>query len=90
MDINDFKGLRKFKIIIPTLYICGWICMIFGPVYFPQAYQTFCLCMIGYGGLKMCVLISIMTVITIRTTKMFNKIQRENKLKDSNQLSMNQ
>jgi len=35
MDINDFKGLRKFKIIIPTLYICGWICMIFGPVYFP-------------------------------------------------------
>lgn len=34
MDIKDFEGLTKFKLIVPTIYVCSWLCMILGPVLF--------------------------------------------------------
>lgn len=38
MDIKDFEGITKYKIIVPTLYVCSWICMILGPLLFDVVY----------------------------------------------------
>lgn len=38
MDIRDFDGIRKYKVIIPTCYILSWLWMIFGPVMYFSAY----------------------------------------------------
>ena len=34
MDIRDFEGLTKFKLIIPAVYIISWISMFMGPSLF--------------------------------------------------------
>lgn len=48
MDIRDFEGLTKFKVIIPALYILSWIAMFMGPSLFPVAYQKYSIVMLLY------------------------------------------
>lgn len=51
MNIKDFEGTFKYKLIMPSVYILSWISMIAGPLFFPLAYQTFivgCICYLAY------------------------------------------
>ena len=41
MDIRDFEGLTKYKIIVPVVYIISWISLFLGPYFYPVPYQNF-------------------------------------------------
>jgi hypothetical protein len=45
MDLADFQGLFKFKLLIPTIYILSWIGVFLGPSLFPVTYQKYCICL---------------------------------------------
>jgi hypothetical protein len=47
MDITDFEGNFKYKLIIPTLYVLNWIFIFLGPSVMPVVYQWYS--MIGWG-----------------------------------------
>lgn len=77
MDIRDFQGLTKFKIIVPAVYICSWLCMILGPVFFDVVYQRICIFVLIYTDVKVLILLSIMIIVTIRSNKVFKRIQQD-------------
>ena len=52
MHPDDFKGVFKWKFLIPVLYILSWILMISGPLLFPYAYQIYCIIIIVYSLVK--------------------------------------
>lgn len=41
MDIRDFEGNFKFKLIIPGLYVLNWIFIFLGPSVIPLTYQWY-------------------------------------------------
>jgi cellulose synthase/poly-beta-1,6-N-acetylglucosamine synthase-like glycosyltransferase len=43
MNTADFEGIFKFKLIIPTLYVCSWVAVFLGPSLFPVVYQCYCI-----------------------------------------------
>lgn len=67
MDIADFQGLFKFKLIIPALYVFSWIAVFLGPSLFPVVYQRYCIGLWIFLLLKMCYLFFNMLVILART-----------------------
>lgn len=42
MDIRDFEGIYKYKLILPAMYIISWVSMFLGPSLFPVVYQAIC------------------------------------------------
>ena len=75
MDINDFKGLTKFKVIIPAIYIFSWLSMLVGPLYLNKFYQIFCLVIIFYSSIKVLLLIMIMILVNVKSTIAFRRIK---------------
>ncbi len=75
MDIKDFEGTTKFKIIIPTLYICSWLCMILGPIFFDVTYERICVFFIFYTDIKILLFFVIMIIITVKSQKIFKRAQ---------------
>lgn len=75
MDINDFKGLTKFKVIIPAIYIFSWLSMLVGPLYLNKFYQIFCLVIIFYSSVKVLLLIMIMIIVNVKSTIAFRRIK---------------
>ncbi len=73
MDIKDFEGLTKFKFILPTFYVCSWICMIIGPIFFEAAYVKFSIFVLIYMDLKIIMLFVIMIYIVIKTRPMLKR-----------------
>lgn len=64
MDIRDFEGLTKFKVVIPLLYIISWVCMFVGPSFFPVIYQKLSIGLLIYLVYKiMWVFITIVIVL---------------------------
>lgn len=41
MDISDFEGNFKFKLLIPALYVLNWIFIFLGPSVVPIVYQWY-------------------------------------------------
>lgn len=73
MDIRDFEGLTKFKIIIPLLYIISWICMFVGPSFFPVIYQQLSIILIIYLVSKIIWIFATMTIVAIKSWKLINR-----------------
>lgn len=80
MDINDFRGLTKFKIIAPTFYILSWLMMLFGPVYFDVLYQRICIFILIYADLKILTLLIIMIIITYKSYFVLKRAKQESML----------
>ncbi len=40
MDLTDFKESKKYKVIMPALYVISWILMFVGPHYFPVTFMN--------------------------------------------------
>lgn len=78
MDINDFTGLTKFKVIVPSIYICSWLAMIFGPVFFDVLYQRICIFFIIYIDVKVCILFTIMIIASVKNYKALKRVKQEN------------
>lgn len=77
MDIRDFQGLTKFKFIIPTIYVCSWIAMLFGPVFFDVVYQRICIFFLIYLDLKVIILFSIITIALVKNHKLLKRAQKQ-------------
>lgn len=75
MDINDFNGINKFKIILPLLYIVNWISMIFGPIFFSTSYSIMCMLVFIYTDIKILLVLGTMIMVTIQSNKIFRKTQ---------------
>ena len=82
MDINDFKGLTKFKVIIPSIYIFSWLTMLTGPVFFDYVYSRFCIFFLIYTNVKVLILISIMLIATVKSSKIFKRIREKPQPRD--------
>lgn len=41
MDISDFEGNFKYKLIIPAIYVLNWIFVFLGPSVVPLVYQWY-------------------------------------------------
>lgn len=52
MKVTDFDGIYKWKFLIPCIYIISWALLIFGPIFFPYAYQIYCIVIVVYSLLK--------------------------------------
>lgn len=78
MDIKDFEGLTKFKILIPTIYVCSWLCMVLGPTLFEKTYTRICVFFLIYTDLKILMLFSIMVVVLIKSRHAFKKLEQMN------------
>ena len=74
MDIRDFEGLTKFKLIIPTIYVCSWLCMILGPTLFEVTYAKICVFFLIYTDIKILMLFAIMIIVLVKSNKAFKKI----------------
>lgn len=66
MDITDFEGLFKYKLIIPILYIISWISMFAGPAFFPDIYQKIAIFLICYLDFKVITLAFVMMYINVK------------------------
>lgn len=42
VDTRDFEDSYKFKYIMPSLYILGWVSLFLGPFYYPVFNQLIC------------------------------------------------
>ena len=78
MDINDFKGLKKYKFVIPAIFITSWVFMLLGPVLFPLGYQRFCLFWLIYVDIKILMMLSIMIGVLIRFLLIMKKYKKVN------------
>lgn len=65
MDLKDFEGLTKFKLIIPGIYILSWIGFLFGPSFFPYVYDKLMLFALIYGTITVIIFLLIMFKVTI-------------------------
>jgi hypothetical protein len=52
MGVKDFEGIYKWKFLIPSLYVINWLLIIVGPLFFPYAYQIYCMTIIVYSVFK--------------------------------------
>ena len=53
MNLKDFKGIFKYKLIFPTLFVISWILMFVGPTHvFQDEYQIICLIIVIKEGLR--------------------------------------
>ena len=84
MDINDFKGLTKFKVFLPVVYIISWLLMIFGPAFFLHVYQRICIFFIIYLDIKVLLLLMTMIIVTIKSHSFFRKAELEDVPTDPN------
>ena len=66
MDIRDFDGMFKYKLVIPALFIISWISMFAGPAFFPALYQKIAIGIIIYLVFKVFTLAIIMIYINIK------------------------
>ena len=69
MDIKDFEGLTKFKLIIPTIYVCSWLCMILGPTLFDVTYAKKCVFFLLYTDIKILMLFAIRRIVLVKSNK---------------------
>ncbi len=67
MDIRDFEGLFKFKLIVPGLYVLSWICIFLGPSLFPVVYQRYFIGLWLFMFIKMIYMLFNMVLILWRT-----------------------
>ena len=67
MDIRDFEGLTKFKLIIPILYVISWVCMVVGPSFFPTIYQKICIGCFLYVLYKILWVLTTMLIVLFKT-----------------------
>ena len=57
MNLYDFKGMFKYKLIIPTLFVISWVLMLMGQTrVFQDEYQIICLFIVFKEGLKLSLL----------------------------------
>lgn len=77
MDIKDFEGITKYKVIVPTLYAISWICMIIGPIFFDVVYERICLVFVLYADIKTMLFFVIMIIITIKSQKIFKRASNQ-------------
>lgn len=74
MDIGDFEGLTKYKLIIPAIYVLNWLGMIFGPIYFPVIYQKISISFIAYLTCRIFYVLITMTIVFCKSMLVFNKV----------------
>ena len=74
MDIKDFEGLTKFKLIIPGLYILSWVSMFLGPNIYPIEYQKYSLIMLLYLIIRFMIMSGTMIKINIDACYNLNRI----------------
>ena len=74
MDIEDFKGLTKYKVLLPLVYIWSWISMFVGPSFFPVQYQNYSIFFIVYFIVKITFICATTFMVNIKTYKLFNRI----------------
>lgn len=67
MDIRDFEGLTKFKLVIPLLYIISWVCMFVGPSFFPVVYQKLSIALLLYLVYKIGWVFITMVIVCIKS-----------------------
>lgn len=75
MDINDFQGLFKFKLVIPALYLISWAMMFTGPYFFSVAYQTISFGFLVYLAIKVSIMFFIAIMAFFRTQKVLNRVE---------------
>lgn len=75
MDLRDFQGLTRYKIIIPLLYVISWICMFAGPSFFPVVYQNISLILVSFLLYKLVWVFLTMVYVTIKSISIFKRAQ---------------
>lgn len=73
MDIRDFEGLTKFKVVIPLLYIISWVCMFVGPTFFPVIYQKLSIGLLIYLVYKIMWVFTTMAIVLIRSWPLISR-----------------
>lgn len=75
MDIKDFEGLTKFKLIIPAIYIINWALMFVGPSFFPTVYQKISIALLVYLLFKLCTYFFNMLIVLCRSWSYMNRLK---------------
>lgn len=73
MDIKDFEGLTRYKLILPTIYVFSWICMLIGPTLFEATYIRICVFFLVYADIKVLVFFITTIIVCVKGNKVLNK-----------------
>lgn len=82
MDLRDFQGLTKYKLIIPILYVMSWVGMLLGPLLFRNVYDVACVLVIAYLDYKVLMIFFTMCYVNYRTHLVFRKVNSRSLLPD--------
>jgi hypothetical protein len=77
MDIRDFEGIYKYKLILPAMYIFSWISMFLGPSLFPVVYQGFCFAFLLWMALRLVMFGFINFVLLIGNCRVLSRAQNQ-------------
>jgi len=75
MDISDFEGIYKYKLILPAMYIISWISMFLGPSLFPVVYQAICFAVLLWMGLRLITFGFINFVLLVGNCRILSRAQ---------------
>jgi hypothetical protein len=77
MDITDFEGLTKFKVIIPLIYILSWVCMVVAPFCFPVIYQRLSIALLLYLDCKIGWVFLTMVIVIVKSWPLISRAKEE-------------
>lgn len=73
MDINDFKGNFKYKLIVPIVYIVSWISLFVGPSFFQVYYQRICIYILLHALARLTLNMVYSIIAYVKANKTLNK-----------------
>lgn len=74
MDIKDFQGLTKYKLVVPAVYVLSWLSMMLGPVYYPIVYQRICMSVLLFTNVKLIIYFFILCNAAWNASKIFKRV----------------
>ena len=77
MDIRDFEGIYKYKLILPAMYIVSWISMFLGPSLFPVVYQAFCFGFLAWMALRLVMFGFINFVLLVGNCRVLSRVKNQ-------------
>ena len=83
MDIRDFEGIYKYKLILPAMYIVSWISMFLGPSLFPVVYQAICFGVLLWMAIRLLMFGFINFVLLVGNCRILSRAQEEQSLQYS-------
>ena len=74
--MEDFKGIYKFKFIIPSIYVYSWLGMVLGPIKLPTAWAIWTIIVLSYLTCKTLFNALVMSYVAIKSRLLTDRMNK--------------